>query len=81
MIDIHIYYIICTYVYICTYISSGILDIQAFLDELQSELSGVVTYAVYSYLRRGLLDADKLTVASMLSLKILVREGRKAAMT
>ncbi|CAE7333776.1 ODA11, partial [Symbiodinium sp. CCMP2456] len=39
------------------------------------QLEGVVTFAVFAYLRRGLLDADKLTVASMLALKILVRSG------
>ncbi|CAL1157217.1 unnamed protein product [Cladocopium goreaui] len=50
------------------------LDGQALTDRVK-QLEGVVTFAVYSYLRRGLLDADKLTVASMLTLKILVRAG------
>eukprot|EP00930_Biecheleria_cincta_P103951 TRINITY_DN9605_c0_g4_i1.p1 TRINITY_DN9605_c0_g4~~TRINITY_DN9605_c0_g4_i1.p1 ORF type:complete len:4232 (-),score=759.91 TRINITY_DN9605_c0_g4_i1:457-13152(-) len=39
------------------------------------QLVDVVTFAVFAYVRRGLLDADKLTVASMLALKILVRSG------
>merc|ERR1719478_1545900 len=39
-------------------------------------LEGVITYAVFSYTRRGLLDADKLTVASMMTMKILERAGR-----
>ncbi|CAK9027352.1 unnamed protein product [Durusdinium trenchii] len=47
---------------------------QALTDRVK-QLEGVVTFAIYSYLRRGLLDADKLTVASMLALKILVRSG------
>eukprot|EP00931_Biecheleriopsis_adriatica_P101533 TRINITY_DN7664_c0_g1_i1.p1 TRINITY_DN7664_c0_g1~~TRINITY_DN7664_c0_g1_i1.p1 ORF type:complete len:4295 (+),score=1011.97 TRINITY_DN7664_c0_g1_i1:399-12887(+) len=38
-------------------------------------LEGIVTFFAFSYLRRGLLDADKLIVASMLALKILVRSG------
>jgi len=36
-------------------------------------LEGVITYAVFAYTRRGLLDADKLTVCSMMCLKILER--------
>jgi len=39
-------------------------------------LEGVLTYAVFAYTRRGLLDADKLTVASMMVLKILLRSGK-----
>jgi dynein heavy chain len=38
-------------------------------------LEGTITYAVFSYTRRGLLDADKLTVASMMVMKMLVRSG------
>jgi len=38
-------------------------------------LQEIVTSFVFSYLRRGLLDKDKLTVASMLALRILVRSG------
>jgi len=38
-------------------------------------LQSVVTIFVFSYVRRGLLDADKLTVASMLVLRVLVRSG------
>jgi dynein heavy chain len=34
-----------------------------------------ITYFVFVYTRRGLLDSDKLTVASMMALKILVRSG------
>ncbi|CAJ1438602.1 unnamed protein product, partial [Effrenium voratum] len=50
--------------------------IGAALTERVKLLEGIVTFAVYAYLRRGLLDADKLTVASMLALKILVRSGQ-----
>merc|ERR1719478_1054569 len=39
-------------------------------------LEGVITYAVFAYTRRGLLDADKLTVASMMTMKILERAGK-----
>jgi dynein heavy chain len=39
-------------------------------------LGGVITYAVFSYTRRGLLDADKLTVASMMTMKMLERSGK-----
>jgi len=39
-------------------------------------LGEVVTFAIFDYTRRGLLDADKLTVASMLALKCLVRSGQ-----
>ncbi|CAE8741817.1 unnamed protein product, partial [Polarella glacialis] len=45
------------------------------LTQRVSVLEEVVTIFVFSYLRRGLLDADKLTVASMLALRILVRSG------
>merc|ERR1719281_57780 len=38
-------------------------------------LNQIVTYFVFDYTRRGLLDADKLTIASMLALKVLVRSG------
>jgi len=43
------------------------------LKERVQLLEGVITFAVYSYTRRGLLDADKLTVCSMMCLKILER--------
>jgi len=39
------------------------------------QLEGVITYAVFAYTRRGLLDADKLTVASMMVMKMLLRNG------
>jgi len=39
-------------------------------------LGDIVTFAVFDYTRRGLLDADKLTVASMLALKCLARSGQ-----
>jgi dynein heavy chain len=39
-------------------------------------LEKVVTYAVFDYTRRGLLDADKLTVATMMTLKMLQRRGK-----
>jgi len=42
-------------------------------------LTNIITLAVFSHLRRGLLDADKLTVASMLTLRILVRSGKVTA--
>eukprot|EP00929_Paragymnodinium_shiwhaense_P050232 TRINITY_DN25303_c0_g2_i1.p1 TRINITY_DN25303_c0_g2~~TRINITY_DN25303_c0_g2_i1.p1 ORF type:complete len:2248 (-),score=601.64 TRINITY_DN25303_c0_g2_i1:355-7038(-) len=38
-------------------------------------LRDTVTASVFSYVRRGLLDADKLTVAAMLVLRILVNTG------
>jgi dynein heavy chain len=34
-----------------------------------------ITYFVFTYTRRGLLDSDKLTVVTMMALKILVRSG------
>merc|ERR1719382_98347 len=34
------------------------------------------SYNVFNYTRRGLLDADKLTVVSLMALKILVRSGK-----
>eukprot|EP00927_Polykrikos_kofoidii_P017168 TRINITY_DN17790_c1_g3_i1.p1 TRINITY_DN17790_c1_g3~~TRINITY_DN17790_c1_g3_i1.p1 ORF type:complete len:1649 (+),score=334.05 TRINITY_DN17790_c1_g3_i1:463-4947(+) len=43
------------------------------------QLQVVVTSFVFSYLRRGLLDADKLTVAAMLAMRILVRAGKVEA--
>eukprot|EP00450_Noctiluca_scintillans_P034952 CAMPEP_0194539386 /NCGR_PEP_ID=MMETSP0253-20130528/79326_1 /TAXON_ID=2966 /ORGANISM="Noctiluca scintillans" /LENGTH=668 /DNA_ID=CAMNT_0039385663 /DNA_START=1 /DNA_END=2003 /DNA_ORIENTATION=- len=39
-------------------------------------LEKVVSYFVFAYTRRGLLDADKLTVASMVAMKILERGGK-----
>jgi len=42
-------------------------------------LEGVITYAVFAYTRRGLLDADKLTVCSMMCLKILERANTIAS--
>mmetsp|Transcript_80594 Transcript_80594/g.127208 ORF Transcript_80594/g.127208 Transcript_80594/m.127208 type:complete len:789 (-) Transcript_80594:308-2674(-) len=39
-------------------------------------LENVITYAVFAYTRRGLLDADKLTVAAMMTMKILERSGK-----
>jgi len=38
-------------------------------------LANVLTFFVFNYTRRGLLDADKLTVAAMMTMKILVRKG------
>jgi len=38
-------------------------------------LLNTITLFVFCYVRRGLLDADKLTVASMLALRVLVRLG------
>jgi len=38
-------------------------------------LQTTITLFVFQYVRRGLLDADKLTVASMLTLRILVRSN------
>lgn len=34
-----------------------------------------VTTTVFNYVRRGLFERDKLTVATMLTLKILVNDG------
>lgn len=34
-----------------------------------------VTETVFNYVRRGLFERDKLTVATMLTLKILVNDG------
>merc|ERR1719450_2033723 len=34
-----------------------------------------ITYFVFTYTRRGLLDSDKLTVVSMMAFRILVRSG------
>lgn len=45
------------------------------LTERVELLVTTVTSCVFSYIRRGLLDSDKLTVAAMLSLRILVRTG------
>jgi dynein heavy chain len=45
------------------------------LTKRAQELQNIVTLFVFQYIRRGLLDADKLTVASMLVLRILVRSG------
>lgn len=39
-------------------------------------LESKITYFVSAYTRRGLLDADKLTVVSMMAVKILVRMGK-----
>eukprot|EP00930_Biecheleria_cincta_P100463 TRINITY_DN920_c0_g1_i2.p1 TRINITY_DN920_c0_g1~~TRINITY_DN920_c0_g1_i2.p1 ORF type:complete len:4610 (-),score=1017.36 TRINITY_DN920_c0_g1_i2:106-13935(-) len=39
-------------------------------------LCNVITLFTWNYTRRGLLDADKLTVISMVSFKILVRAGK-----
>jgi len=39
-------------------------------------LSRTITYFVWNYTRRGLLDNDKLTVVSMICMKILVRAGK-----
>jgi dynein heavy chain len=39
-------------------------------------LASVVTVATFSYTRRGLLDADKLTVAAMMTMSILERAGK-----
>jgi len=39
-------------------------------------LEDVISFAVFSYTRRGLLDADKLTVASMMTMSILLRAGK-----
>eukprot|EP00929_Paragymnodinium_shiwhaense_P082767 TRINITY_DN4377_c2_g1_i1.p1 TRINITY_DN4377_c2_g1~~TRINITY_DN4377_c2_g1_i1.p1 ORF type:complete len:2551 (-),score=809.20 TRINITY_DN4377_c2_g1_i1:84-7481(-) len=39
-------------------------------------LENTVTYFVFTYTRRGLLDSDKLTVTSMMCMKILVRAGK-----
>mmetsp|Transcript_146756 Transcript_146756/g.471049 ORF Transcript_146756/g.471049 Transcript_146756/m.471049 type:complete len:4209 (+) Transcript_146756:103-12729(+) len=39
-------------------------------------LEKVLTFFVFDYTRRGLLDADKLTVVSMMAIKILVRAGQ-----
>eukprot|EP00931_Biecheleriopsis_adriatica_P017411 TRINITY_DN1250_c0_g1_i8.p1 TRINITY_DN1250_c0_g1~~TRINITY_DN1250_c0_g1_i8.p1 ORF type:complete len:2173 (-),score=601.12 TRINITY_DN1250_c0_g1_i8:164-6553(-) len=39
-------------------------------------LCNVITYFVWNYTRRGLLDVDKLTVVSMITMKIQVRAGK-----
>ncbi|CAE8665977.1 unnamed protein product [Polarella glacialis] len=39
-------------------------------------LCRTITYFVWNYTRRGLLDADKLTVVTMIIMKILVRLGK-----
>lgn len=39
-------------------------------------LENVVSFAVFSYTRRGLLDADKLTVAAMMTMSILQKAGK-----
>ncbi len=38
-------------------------------------LVDAVTMTVFNYVRRGLFERDKLTVATMLTLKILVNDG------
>eukprot|EP00929_Paragymnodinium_shiwhaense_P077089 TRINITY_DN3967_c2_g1_i1.p1 TRINITY_DN3967_c2_g1~~TRINITY_DN3967_c2_g1_i1.p1 ORF type:complete len:3070 (-),score=1029.42 TRINITY_DN3967_c2_g1_i1:156-9119(-) len=40
------------------------------------QLENVMTYFVFNYTRRGLLDTDKLTVCSMMCMKILTRAGK-----
>jgi len=45
------------------------------LKERVIKLEKLVTYFVFDYTRRGLLDADKLTVCAMMNLKILTRAG------
>jgi len=42
------------------------------------QLEAVITYAIFNYTRRGLLDTDKLTVASMMVMKMLVKNGKIA---
>mmetsp|Transcript_65335 Transcript_65335/g.188178 ORF Transcript_65335/g.188178 Transcript_65335/m.188178 type:complete len:973 (+) Transcript_65335:71-2989(+) len=42
-------------------------------------LEKIVTFFVFDYTRRGLLDVDKLTVCSMMNFKILVRAGQITA--
>jgi len=39
-------------------------------------LEKIITFFVFDYTRRGLLDADKLTVCTMMTMKILVRSGK-----
>jgi dynein heavy chain len=46
------------------------------LKQRVQQLEGVITFAVFAYTRKGLLDADKLTVASMMVMKILLRSGK-----
>ena len=40
------------------------------------ELKGSVTSTMFSYVRMGLFETDKLTVATLLALKVLVQEGK-----
>ncbi len=50
----------------------GIVELQGKdLVDRANLLSGIVVQAAFSYTRRGLLDCDKLTVATMLALRIL----------
>jgi len=37
-----------------------------------------ITVTIFNYVRRGLFDVDKLTVATLMSLKILVNDGKMA---
>ncbi|CAE7754278.1 ODA11 [Symbiodinium sp. CCMP2592] len=39
-------------------------------------LCNIITFFVWNYTRRGLLDSDKLTVVSMMAMNILVRAGK-----
>jgi len=42
-------------------------------------LKDSITMTLFNYIRRGLFEADKLTVATLLTLKILVNDGRLEA--
>lgn len=46
------------------------------LKQRVAQLGKVITFNVFSTTRRGLLDADKLTVASMMNFKILERSNK-----
>ena len=46
------------------------------VDKRCEELRHNITLCVFNYIKRGLLEQDKLTVATLLTLKILVNDGK-----
>lgn len=53
----------------------GALELSEEMVSRLQELSESITSIVFNYLRRGLFERDKLTVATMLCLRILLRAG------
>jgi len=55
--------------------SGGEVDVSARCDVLRRN----ITLCIFNYIRRGLFEVDKLTVATLLALKILVNDGKMEA--